>query len=517
MDPFSVAGRNPNSAANFRDCIHDRTVGPAQHIMKRSLLVIAALLVACAPGLPGPGKGSRAVSPTSSELWDPGRLARESVPSTPTVVPNADIIARRNALTFTDVVDLGLRNNPATRISWSNARAAAARLGASRGDYLPTVNVDLRANEVQTAGTSGAQAVQQEVTSGTASFTWLLLDFNRGPSISSARYALAAADWTHNAAVQDVVLQVGQAYYQYAAARALLAAQRITKAEADTNLAAAEERRRVGVATIADVLQARTAASQAQLDMQRTEGVLAATRGSLAVATGYPANADFEIDSLAGTGPIGDIADSVDALILAAKASRPDLAAAAATYEQSRSDARAAYGRRLPAIIASGNIGRSYLSTQSDPRNSYTVGVGLSIPIFNGFAWEYDAEAAREVARAQAARADQMSQQAVLEVFVDYYALRTATQNVRTTEELYASASESSEAARARYRSGVGSLLELLTAESALGDARNQRVQSRLLWHTALLQLAHDIGVLDARGGHPIRIVPDSSTSVQPR
>jgi outer membrane protein len=485
--------------------------------MKRSLLVIAALLVACAPGLPGPGGGSRAVSPTSSEPWDPARLARDSVQATPTVVPSPDLAARRNALTLTDVVDLGLRNNPATRISWANARAAAARLGASRGDYLPTVNVDLRASEVQTSGAQGTAAVKQDILGGTASFTWLLFDFNRGPSISSARHALAAADWTHNAAVQDVVLEVGQAYYQYAAARALLNAQRLTKAEADTNLAAAEERRRVGVATIADVLQARTAAAQAQLEMQRTEGVLAATRGSLAVATGYPANADFEIDSLAGQGPIGEIVDSVDVLIASAKASRPDLAAAAATYEASRSDARAAYGRRLPALTATGNMGRSYLSTTNDPRDSYNVGVGISFPIFNGFTWEYDAQAARETARAQAARAEQMTQRAVLEVFTDYYALRTATQNVRTSEELFASATESAEAARARYRSGVGGLLELLTAESALGDARSARVQARLTWHVALLQLAHDIGVLDPRGGHPLRLVTDTTTTVPAR
>ena len=49
---------------------------------------------------------------------------------------------------------------------------------------------------------------------------------------------------------------------------------------------AREERRRVGVATIADVLQARTAASQAQLDLQTTEGTVQTARGALALALG---------------------------------------------------------------------------------------------------------------------------------------------------------------------------------------------------------------------------------------
>ena len=485
--------------------------------MKRPFLLGFLSIAACAPGLPGPGGGSHAVAPVAGASWDADHLARQPLPEGPPAVATPEIIARRNALTLTDVVDVALQNNPTTRISWANARAAAARLGAARGNFLPTANVDLRATKLQTAGTQGTSAVQQQTYGVSGSFTWLLFDFNRGADVGAARHALAAADWTHNAAVQDVVLQVGQAYYTYAAARALLVAQQATKAEADTNLVAAQERQRVGLATIAEVLQARTAAAQALLDLQRTEGQVAATRGALAVATGYPATADFDIDSAAGSAPIGTIADSVDALIALAKASRPDLAAAAETWQQSRAVARSAYGDRLPSLTATGNAGRTYLDGVSGSRDSYTVGLGLSIPIFNGFTWEYQAEAARELARAQAARANQLGQQAVLEVFTDYYSLRTATQSVRTTEDLYDAALESAAAALGRYRAGVGSLLELLTAESALGSARAQRVQARLSWHVALLQLAHDVGVLDTRGGVPLRVVPDSTTQAPPR
>ena len=479
--------------------------------MKHLTTACILTLAACAPGLPGPGGGSRSVAPTSGTRWSPEHLDREPLPASTPVLPSTDLLARRNALTLVDVVDIALRNSPTTRISWSNARAAAARLGAARGDFLPPASVDLRATKSQTSGTGGLNPSRQESYGPSATFTWLLFDFNRGPSITSARQALVAADWTHNAAVQDVVLQVGQAYYSYAAARALLVAQRVTKAEADSNLAAAEERQRVGVATIAEVLQARTARAQALLALQGTEGDVAATRGALAVSTGYPATADFDIDPIAGTEPVGEIGDSVEALIGVAMASRPDLAAAAATWQQSRADARAAYAKRLPSFIAQGNVGRSYLSGQTDPKDNYSLGLGLSIPIFNGFTWEYDAEAANETARAQAARAEQLGQRAVLEVFTDYYALRTATQSVRTTEDLFASAEASAQAALGRYRAGVGSLLELLTAESALGSARALRIQARLSWHVALLQLAHDVGVLDEHGGNTLRVRPDST------
>jgi len=377
---------------------------------------------------------------------------------------------------------------------------------------MPQATLGLNATDIKTGGTQGRNPVQQTLYGPSVSFTWLLFDFGgRSGNVSAAREALLQANWTHNAAIQDAVLQVGEAYYGYAATRALLGAQRTSLAEADSNLAAAEERRRVGVATIADVLQARTAVEQARLALQQTEGDLAAARGALAVSTGYPATLDFEVDSLADASPIGALADSVDALITAARANRPDLAAAEALVNEARASAQAARAARLPALAVTGNVSRTYISNVTGARESYNVQLGLSIPLFNGFTWEYNARAAQARADAQAARAEQLGQQAVLQVFTDYHALRTATERVRTAEALLASAVESAAASQARYRAGVGSLLELLTAENTLAGARAQRIQARFGWRTSLLQLAHDAGLLDTTGGSRLTITPDST------
>jgi outer membrane protein TolC len=49
-----------------------------------------------------------------------------------------------------------------------------------------------------------------------------------------------------------------------------------------------------------------------------------------------------------------------------------------------------------------------------------------------------------------------------------------------------------------RYRSGVGSILDVLTAEAALESARAQEIQARTDWFLAVAQLAHDTGTLAA-------------------
>ncbi len=72
-------------------------------------------------------------------------------------------------------------------------------------------------------------------------------------------------------------------------------AQLQTVAEADTNLIAAQVRHNSGVATIADVLQAQTVLSQAQLDLETDSGTVRTNHGNLATAMGLRADAAFEV------------------------------------------------------------------------------------------------------------------------------------------------------------------------------------------------------------------------------
>ena len=97
-------------------------------------------------------------------------------------------------------------------------------------------------------------------------------------------------------------------------------------------------------------------------------------------------------------------------------------------------------------------------------------------------------------------------------MFSAYYALQTSTRRVPTAEDLVASARQSSEVALARYKAGVGSVLDLLAAQSALASARAQHVDARLAWSVSLAQLAHDAGVLDPKGGTSLRLSTDTTT-----
>ena len=484
----------------------------------RLLQAISTAVVLTTAGCGTPRvNGVAGASPSPSVPWTPPAGAVKPEPfvtQAQTDAVPADLRERMQQLSLADVVDLALRNNPATRASWSQARAAADLLGSARGQFFPTVNGSATASRIKSPATNARPAGIRTEYGPSVSLNYLLLDFGgRSGSVERARQNLFAANLSHNATLQNTVLQAQAAYFNYMATAALLAAERSAIAEAQANLNAAQQRNRVGLATIADVLQARTALSQEQLNLETTQGNLQAARGSLAAALGLPANLPFELEPLAGTIPVRAMTQSVDSIINEALRNRPDLAAARAQAAAAYSQVRIARSAEFPSLNLTGTGARTYTSPTTFAGPSYSVGLGLSIPIFNGFSHQYDVAAARAQADAVSALADQTRQQVVTEVFVSYYALQTAQQRVATADDLLASAEQSAQVAAGRYREGVGSIIDLLTAQSALATARAQQVQSRWQWYTSLAQLARDAGVLGVRGETPFSFSADSTVS----
>jgi outer membrane protein len=478
-------------------------------------MVAAAMLAGCV-GTPNVS-GVPGASPAPEKPWTPPSGERKTIQvadtSSQVAIP-PDLADRIHRLTLSEIVDLGLRNNSQTRFAWANAQAAAAAYGSARGEWLPSLDGDVTAQRVKTVASAGRVSVKQSVLSPSATLSYLLFDFGgRSGRVSSARERMFAADFSHNAAIQDVVLQIQVGYFQYIAARALLGAQRTSLEEAEANLQAAEERRRVGLATIADVLQARTAASQAQLDLHTTEGTVHTARGALALALGLPANLPYDVDSSAADAPVAPLADSVNALVTSALEGRPDLAAARSQAAAAEADISGLRSDLFPSLQFTATGGRTYATTIPNGANSYNLSLGLSIPIFNGFSRQYDLRGARFQAEAAHASAETLKQQVIFQVFSAYYALQSAARRVRTADVLIASAEQSDTVALARYKAGVGSVLDLLSAQSALASARAQQVDARLAWSVSFAQLAHDAGVLDPRGESPLRLSNDTTTT----
>jgi outer membrane protein len=279
--------------------------------------------------------------------------------------------------------------------------------------------------------------------------------------------------------------------------------------EAEKNLDAANQRHEAGLGTIADVLQARSTYSQKKLALQTVEGQVETIRGSLATAMGLSPTIDYDIGSLPDTMPVHEVSRTVEELIQEAEKYRPDLAAARAAAHGARAHVKSVKAEGLPTISLEGNISRRFYNNPDDFSDNYLYGAFLTFPLFTGFSHHYDIVKAQSEADLAEQQYTTLKNEVELDVWTSYYDLKTATERLTTAREFLESATESHSVALERYKAGVGTILELLSAQTTLEDARAQDLQARTDWLLTLSQLAYATGRLEISR-------PSPATELQP-
>src|SRR5712671_487131 len=262
--------------------------------MTRAALLLVLAAVGCATVLPG-SRVDASVAPSPAQRWIPP----QPLPAPRPPEPDPALLAQIKPglqITLQQLLGYALSNNPQTRSAWLNARAAAAGAASRRSTYYPSIELDVQAGFTRQSFAKGALTFDLWALTPSAQLTWLLLDLGgRSADVEEADRLLEAANLNHGAAIQDLLLLVEQGYFQYQSAKALFTAADVSVKEAQTAYRAAEERRRAGVATIADVLQAKTQLSQAVLAEQQAEGTVATARGALATSLGVSATLPVDV------------------------------------------------------------------------------------------------------------------------------------------------------------------------------------------------------------------------------
>ncbi len=392
-----------------------------------------------------------------------------------------------SALNLPEVVNLALCNNPQTREVWASSRAQAAQVGISEASYLPGASLSA-------SGNRSSPGVSQR--SVGLSLSYLLYDFGaRAANLESARQLLAAAAATQDSTVQAVFLAAVQSFYQTQTTLAALDAASESERAAKESFAAAEARYLAGSATPADKLQAQTAYSQATLNRITAEGSMKNAKGALANMLGLDANKNVSLVAANTTAIHENFERDVSVLIEQARRRRPDLQAAAAQVKAAEAGVDAARAAGKPSISLTASTNQS--NSAGVTSHGSSAGVSLSVPLFTGYAPTYRIRAAEAQVEVKNAQLERLRLQVALDVWTAYQNLITATQTLRSTADLFNSAEQSERVALGRYKAGVGSILDVLNAQSALASARQQRIQSTFNWNISRAALAQAMGNLD--------------------
>ena len=410
------------------------------------------------------------------------------------------------AMTYSlpELVNLAETQNPETRESWEHARAQAATLGIAKSDLYPTLAATAVAEINRREAFSRVNFYRQTVADaeGGLNLSYTVFDFGaRAGRISAAKADVLSANFAFNDTHRQVIFEVEQAYYSL-----LNAAGQISAAEASLTNAlavkrAAEDRLKQGLATSPDVLEARSAAAQAEYELQALQGAKRISQGILARALGVFPTSLIQVQPLDELLIPDSFSNTVEQSIDRAFEQRPDLMqqlAEARSANAQIKEARAAYYPTL-SLNASAGPRSFYASQQSLPWEhtaNWGGGAGLSLTwsLFDGGARKHKLAQAKANALASEARVNAERDRVVDEVWAAYSKFQTAFRERQAATELLVAASQSYAAALESYNRGVRSLLDVTAAQQTLAQARSTDVLARTSVLSSVAELAFQTG-----------------------
>jgi outer membrane protein len=406
-------------------------------------------------------------------------------------LPSASLcpeLSSRQAWNLFNLVQLALCSNPLTAEGWANVDRHRARVAGAGSEYLPTV----QASYSQSRGHGKTSidddryadyAVNTKPSSSTLSLSWLLFDFGaRDARKEYEEKLLDVALDSYRESVSQVVINTADAYYSLLLAHNLARVSHETLDSLELSVAIGKERFALGAGSKAELLEAIAARDSMQLHALQDDAGAVTAMGRLAYALGFKPSVQVKVEQAELVAPSTLKLNNLQEYLLAAQNEHPLLRSARGRLAAAQANTRSAEAQGKPTLSAFANV--QYNDSISSG-NAYTysylsnsAGLTLNIPIFDGFsARSQRARAAAEVDIAQAQLLG-VENQVELDVWTYFQEVLASLQRVNLSRSSLLSSQQAAQVAYGRYKSGVGSLLDLLNSQNRLMNTKLQQAQA---------------------------------------
>lgn len=277
--------------------------------------------------------------------------------------------------------------------------------------------------------------------------------------------------------------------------RAVVAAQSNVEL-AQTLLTLARDQRNAGIATGVDVTRAETRLAQEQVRLAQAETASEQARLNLQRVVGLRLGATLTL-----TDPLRFTTEplpAIEAAVAQAGETRPEIRIAEQQLTLTSYERRAVRAELLPSLEFVGDYGVSGITPTNTALPTRRVAIQLNVPIFNGGLTRGRIEVATSRERQAELELGSVRGQVEEDVRLAFATLRTTASEVRAADQTVTLAERELEMARDRFRSGVGDNVEVVTAQSALSNAREGQVTALAQYNAARLNLAAALGRAEA-------------------
>ncbi|MGC2170747.1 MAG: TolC family protein [Candidatus Sulfotelmatobacter sp.] len=434
--------------------------------MKSLLPIFLALLMPAFSGAQGKPSAASSTLPSAPM---PQQATPQNNPGTPTL------------LSLKDAQALALKNNPQISVARLTALASRQVTRQVRSNLWPTAAVDLTGVDADpgsriTAGLLNNPSVYQRAAAG-AAVTQLLTDFGRTTNlISSANLAAKAENQNALATREQILLAVDQAFYNALQTQAVLTVARQTVADRQTVANQVGALYKNKLKSELDFSFANVNLAQAKLLLLDARNNQDAALASLSSVLGFSNLQNFQLAE--DTTPITPPQANVDDLISTAFAMRPEVLALEFQSESAKKFQIAERDLLLPDIRALGAVGDTPVRNPVVSSWYGAVGVNIEIPVFNGFLFSARSREALLKAQAAQERLRDLRDRISRDVRTSWLNATTAYDRLAVTQQLLEQANLALNLAQARYKLGLGSIVELSLAQLQQTQAEISNAQA---------------------------------------
>lgn len=417
--------------------------------------------------------------------------------------PPASVAATaRNAggrrLAIEEAESLALKNNPQITVGKLFALQAQQNVREVRSALLPQIGSNItgvgaiNGNRLSAGYLTDGRMYSR--VSGDVTASQLLWDFGRTPNlIASARLQAEAADQNAVATRQQIILAVDQSFYNALETKALLTVAEQTVSTRQTLVDQVQALTNAKLKSDLDLAFAKVELARAQLLQLDAQNNVEASLDVLSAILGFPDRQDFV--PVEPTTPVTSPAPDATPLIQQALDLRPEVRGLKDEVTAAEKFSRAEHDLFWPTVNALGAVGESPIHNPNIQTIYGAAGVNINIPIFTGFLYNARAKNADLGIDIKRKELQDMQNNVARDVRNGWLDTGKAFQRLSVTRQLREQADLGLELAQARYKLGLGTIVEYTQAELQKTDADIQDTDAHYAYLLSQIVLAYDMGL----------------------
>lgn len=411
------------------------------------------------------------------------------------------VTAIPDRLTIGEAEQIAIHNNPRVRVGQLLARAQHQVYRQTRSAYLP----QLEGGAVGSDAVNGSRFSFDELRSsrlithagGGLDFHQLITDFGHTSNlIASSKLYEKAQNANALASQLDVVLVTDQAFYNALEAQALIQVAQQTVNTRNTTDQQITELTKNKLRSDIDLAFAEENLAQARLLLLDAQTQYQSDLNALTAVMGFDHPMQYTLIDTGANVPAPPL--DADVLVQMALKQRPDLMALDYDQQAAKKYGRAEREQLLPTLRTMAVVGGTPVRDSQYFTTSWfgAIGVSLKVPIFNGFLYTSEANAADDRARAAQENLRDLRNRVVRDVRDAWLQTNTSYQKISVTQKFLQAANMGLNLSQTRYKLGLSSIVELSQSQLAQTQASIENVNARYEYQLSLAALNYQLGDL---------------------